>query len=387
MNAKKLFSFLMVAMMLVSVIGCAAPAAAPAPTDPADPAASSEPAASTGVADDGFEYTADGRKIIKFGWSMCNTINIGNIAVHMGVEEAVQAFNDEPGHSIYIDLTSTVADDDATAQMNQITSWANSGYHVIAAQSVDSNAVYNAIEEAHNAGARYIAAGIVVEANSEGIAPDCFIGGNMYTSGYESTKAVLDIMLADGYKPEDIKSICIVGGLFDNNAALMRDGGLDALKEYGCPEPMAFVESDWNTSTCLERLSPVIQEHKGEFNFILTPNTDMLLVTQSILEREGMWFRHGEEGHIYLGSQTSMPAGLKLLCEGYLDADATCAMFEVGEYCVKEIARYFEEGQPMENHYFNKEPITRANFEQLKADDKLYSQRFWESDISVTWDK
>lgn len=382
---KKVLVPLLVVCMLLSAVACStAPASQPAESSApaAAPSAAPQPAPPA-VSEADPTKTEDGRTIIKYGFSHANYENIAMRNPNLVVTDMIAKYNEDSSNPFYIDLMFTVADSDATKQAAQISDMINAGCDVISIFAVDTTAVLSSVQEATEAGIPTIVTGIGL-AESD-IKPTATIMCDVYDSGYKGTKAALEMMLEDGYKPEDIRTICIVGALRDNNSLLYRDGSLAALAEIGAPEPMAFVESEWNAQICTERLAPVV-EANPDVNFIICPNSDQVMACETVLSRIDRWHRRGEEGHIYMSANCSMPHALEYLCEGYLDADVT----DVGNMYDIVLEDIIKIGEGRVDEVVDQkvilDAITRENFVQLRDAGKLWSQPFWSKPLEPVWE-
>lgn len=381
---KKAFGILLALCMVLLTAACApsgnGSTAAPAPAPSGDGGSIAQSVASAAPA--GGEVRDDGKQLIKFGFAHSNYENIVMRYINIRLTDEITKYNDDASNPYFIELMFSVADSDAAKQASQISNMISSNCDVIGLCAVDTTAVLASVQECNNAGIPILVWGIgLVESD---IKPTCTVMCDVYDSGYQGTKAALAMMLADGYAPEDIKTICIVGALRDNNSLLYRDGSLAALAEIGAPEPLAFVESEWNAEICTQRLAPAM-EANPETNFIICPNSDQVMACETVLSRIDRWHRRGEEGHIYMSANCSMPHALQYLCDGYLDADVTDIGNSIDillDYVIKIADDKLDECVDTK---VKLEAITRENFDQLKADGKFWSQPFWSKDMTPTW--
>lgn len=90
------------------------------------------------------------------------------------------------------------------------------------------------------------------------------------------------------------------------------------------------------------------------------------MACETVLSRIDRWHRRGEEGHIYMSANCSMPHALEYLCEGYLDADVT----DVGNMYDIVLENIIKIGEGRVDEVVDQkvilDAITRENFVQLR---------------------
>lgn len=262
---------------------------------------------------------APAEEVINVGVSFPTLEDITWVVSQQYIQDAAADFEAaNPGVKINITLAS--ADNDSTKQNSQILDFLSSEMDVVLAGAVDTTALWESIVSCH---AKDVPICLFIRAIADGApeAPDAQVVANCYNVAYQSGKTVLEKMLNDGYAPEDIYLVHIVGRLNDQNALLYRQGYEDAIQDVGGGKinVVAEVASEWDVDTCLQRLSPVLMSNIEKVNCILVPNDNMQNAVQPALEQIGKWIPYGEEGHIYVAGQGGQPISLKFIQQKYID--------------------------------------------------------------------
>lgn len=120
----------------------------------------------------------------------------------------------------------------------------------------------------------------------------------------------------------------------------------------------------------MNKLSPTLQAN-ADANLIFTPNEDLMLGVQSVLEGQGKWIKSGEEGHIYLAAAGGCEIGLEMIQEGYLDATGYEDLQAVSENAVENAVK-LALGEEPGDFFVKSEAITQDNIQEL-----LDENHFW----------
>ncbi len=203
---------------------------------------------------------------------------------------------------------------------------------------------------------------------------DSTVGPDTYDTAYVSVDAAIKKMVEDGIAAEDIKVIRVQGDLKDQNAVRYGEGCEAAVKDNGATI-VADIESNWSVETLMNKLAPTLQANK-KANIIFTPNEDLMLGVQSVLEGKEQWKKSDEEGHIYLAAAGGCEIGLKMVQEGYLDATGYENLPQVSTNTVENAVK-LALGEEPDDSFVKSEPITQENIEPL-----LSENHFWVYDYA-----
>lgn len=330
---KKLFAILLAIMMVATMlVGCGSESAAPAPETPD---------ANNAVADVGEE---DGeKKVINVGFSFATQEGSFWQAIQVYTDKAAKEYGEANG--VEINITYTIADNDAGKQQTDIKDLIASNPDVIVIAPMDSSAILSSIKECHDAGIPVITTSRQENPEATGTQrADVFVGLDTTDQAYTTAVATLDKMIADGYAPEDIHPINMVGDLADENAVNRSNGFKKACEEKG----VAVVQDipfEWDTNKCLNLLSAALIAHP-EVNCVFIPSDTHLASGQAALEQNNMWHKYGEDGYVYLCSQDGSIEGLPYVKDGYCIANTSYDHWPVCVEVVEQIVLLANGGTP-----------------------------------------
>ncbi|MEJ8735303.1 MULTISPECIES: sugar ABC transporter substrate-binding protein [Mediterraneibacter] len=277
----------------------------------------------------------------------------------------VEDWNKE--NDVQIKLIETTAGDDAAAQETQIRDLLNQDVDVVISGAIDTTAIWSSITETHDAGKKFMS--FCRRLTPGGPEADSTVGPDTYDTAYVSVDAAIKKMVEDGIAAEDIQVIRVQGDLKDQNAMRYGEGCEAAVEDNGA-KIVADIESNWSVETVMNKLAPTLQANE-KANLIFTPNEDLMLGVQSVLEGQGQWIKSGEEGHIYLAAAGGCEIGLEMIQSGYLDATGYEDLKAVSENAVENAVKLALGEEPGDS-FVKSEAITQENIEPL-----LSENHFW----------
>ena len=320
----------------------------------------------TGCSGSGEESQEEGEKkevTIGIAWPSLGTQAWSAMADYL--RWYVEDYNE--ANEVQIKLIETTAGDDAAAQETQIRDLLNQDVDVVVSGAIDTTAIWSSITETHDAGKKFMS--FCRRLTPGGPEADSTVGPDTYDTAYVSVDAAIKKMVAEGIPAEDIKVIRVQGDLKDQNAMRYGEGCEAAVKDNGA-EIVADIESNWSVETVMNKLSPTLQAN-ADANLIFTPNEDLMLGVQSVLEGQGKWIKSGEEGHIYLAAAGGCEIGLEMIQEGYLDATGYEDLQAVSENAVENAVKLALGEEPGDS-FVKSEAITQDNIQEL-----LDENHFW----------
>ena len=311
----------------------------------------------------------ESEKTLKIGVSFPSFENDSYVNKEKYLHEEAERLAAERG--IHIELSIVSADNDATTQNAQIIDLISSDCDVIAAAPVDNTSIWTSIEAVHAAGKPFICmTRAIADGATEAQTPDASYYVDARTSAYESAKCVIEMMLADGYKAEDIVAVEILGELTDQNAVNYSAGFSAVAEEYGI-QVVAQASSDWDVDTLYSRL-PAILEANPAVNFIWNPSDFLLDAVLPILEDQEKLAAYGEEGHIYIASSTGQKNGFDALLDGSIDAITVDNQRGEAKSVIEASIALIIDNTAPSSEMLDVPLCTRASFENLKAEGYLW---------------
>lgn len=268
-----------------------------------------------------------------------------------------------------VTLVETTAGDDAAAQETQIRDLINQGVNVVMSGAIDTTAIWSSITDCHNAGIGFISFCRRLTPGAPDPA-DAIVGPDTFMTAYVSVTTAVQKMLDNGIAAEDIKMIEIIGDLKDQNAMQYKAGCEAALAEYSCPLPVYIIESNWSAETVMNRLAPALQSNP-DANLIFSPNEDMLIAVQSVLEAQDMWYPIGDENHFTLCAGGGCEIGLNMINDGYLDVTGLEDLPAVSRSALDYAVR-IAQGESTGDCFINAVAVTPENYEQLLSEDAFW---------------
>lgn len=277
----------------------------------------------------------------------------------------VEDYNAE--NDVQVKLIETTAGDDAAAQETQIRDLLNQDVDVVVSGAIDTTAIWSSITETHDAGKKFMS--FCRRLTPGGPEADSTVGPDTYDTAYVSVDAVIKKMVADGIPAEEIKIVRVQGDLKDQNAVRYGEGCEAAVNDNGAAI-VANIESNWSVETVMNKLAPTLQANP-DVNMIFTPNEDLMLGVQSVLQGQERWIKSGEEGHIYLAAAGGCEIGLDMIQAGYLDATGYENLQQVSTNTI-DIAVKLALGEDPGDFFVKSEAITPENIQPL-----LDENYFW----------
>lgn len=345
---KKFIILVLVVCFAFSAFACSKASEAPK----ADAPAADEPAADAPAEDE----------VIEVGVSMCVMNAVFYTCMEDYFELAAEDYYEE--HGVKLNFTILDANGDAGTQATHVTDLINKGCDVIIPYPQDSSAILSSIKECHDAGIP-----VITTCRQENPAEtdeakraDIFIGLDTEAQAYVAAAECFKRMQDAGV---EIKALELIGDLADENAVNRSAGFNRAAKEYGV-DIVATCAYEWDAEQCLNMASAALVEHP-EINMVFIPSDSHSAAVEAALDRNGMWHKRGEEGHVWIAAQDGSSDGLKYMLDGYHDTNGNYDHWPVCqavvEYCAKLAA-----GEEADKDAIVLEPrvITPENIESLE---------------------
>ena len=209
---KKLFTFLLVGGIVLSLAACA---------KPAEPAASEPAAADSEAADsEAAEPEADLKDAL-IGFAM-PTHSDESWLKH---KSYMQGYLEEMG---YTNFDEQWAEDVVADQVSQIENMVTKGVNVLVIAAVDGSALTDVLAQAAEQGTKIVAYDRLIM-NTEHV--DAYVTGDNFRVGVEEAKYIIEKLgVEDGKGPFNIEIFS--GSLDDNNAFFFYDGAMSLLQPY-----------------------------------------------------------------------------------------------------------------------------------------------------------
>jgi putative multiple sugar transport system substrate-binding protein len=209
---KKIFALLMVGVLVLTLVACAAP------TEPA----ASEPAAEEPVAEEpAAEEPAADPKDALIGFAM-PTHSDESWLKH---KSYMQGYLEEMG---YTNFDEQWAEDVVADQVSQIENMITKGVNVLVVAAVDGNALTDVLAKAAEQGTKVVAYDRLIM-NTPHV--DAYVTGDNFRVGVEEAKYIIEKLgVEDGAGPFNIE--IFAGSMDDNNSFFFYDGAMSLLQPY-----------------------------------------------------------------------------------------------------------------------------------------------------------
>jgi len=218
------------------------------------------------------------------------------------------------------------AQNDPTAQLQQIENFVSQHVDGILASYVDNKAIIEAIQKCNEAKIPYIEFSRELDAN---IGVDVAYKVSAETTGMivQMNQWMVDYSKKVGKK---LKIIELMGALNDQYAIEQRDT-LDATVKANPDnlEIVAQVPGEWDAQKGLSGLQNALQAH---------PDVDLIYIhsefynaaVKSVLTKAGRYVKAGQPGHIVFMTSGGALDSMQMLKDGYADAVGCFAAYDVG---------------------------------------------------------
>ncbi len=342
---KKSVVVLLVALMLFSAVACQAPASE-APS----------PAAEDQTADSGTEPAVAGDKKV-VGISFSSEQDDSFFRYKNFLIEGFEAIGWEV---LYLN-----ADADATKQASDINDLISQSADVIVSVPQDSSMIGASVKESQDAGIPIIITMRPMLQDAEYM-PNVNTVIDAYAQGYNSMKATVDKMMADGIAGEDIKVIAVSGDAKDENSVQRMVGCQDALDEVGA-EMVTEIPTDWDPERAQSGIAAAIQAYP-EANAMFYA-ADILLDGGIVsMESAGVWVPYGEEGFKYYIATCDgyLHVVNEYIRDGYVVSDTLFDIYSMSGVTI-ESAQKLADGEEMQG-------------EIIAAEVPTYTAENWDSD-------
>lgn len=286
---------------------------------------------------------AEEAKEFNIAYSICSVEGTFWEAPKDYLQKYADAYSEETGTKVNISYAA--ANWDAGKQNTDVKDLIAGKPDLMLISAVDSSAILSSIQACHEAGIPVITTLRQESPEAEGDQKaDLYVGLDSIDQAYSTGISTFDRMFEDGYAPEDIHVINMVGDLADENAVNRSEGFKKSCEEKGI-EDVQDITYEWDKDKLLSMLSAALLA-SPETNCIFVAADCDLGIAQNAIEQNGMWHKYGEEGYVYLCSQDGASEGLPFVIDGYCIADTCYDHALVVEQLWAEIANIIEGGEP-----------------------------------------
>lgn len=150
---------------------------------------------------------------------------------------------------------------------------------------------------------------------------------------------------------EKLTPLIVVGNLGDPNAVYRKEGFYAAVEK----KPELFnevieVDSKWDADVCLTNLTAAMQANP-EVDFMFVSSDFLLPVVQSVLEPMDKWAVAGEDNHVILGALDGDSAAGELIDAGYLDGTGVQDLYYEADTLLKALTDAIMAGDKEPNEW------------------------------------
>lgn len=258
------------------------------------------------------------------------------------------------------EVVSVMAEGDAAKQNQQIENLIAQKVDAIICFPKDSKAIVASIKKCKEAGIPIIMDNRSVSGD---VLPDVQIVANNKGMATKVLQAFADKAKKDGKK---YNVILLIGGLSDENAVFRKQGHDEAIKNN--PDVftvVAEVPTDWNLDTALKGLQNALKANP-DANLIVTPSDYLFPPIRSALEQIDRWAKIGEANHFPVVSFDGDEVGMQYLKDGYNWADAAQDANAEAKMCIEWAYKLINGETPPSNLIYDEgQIVTVDNFAEV----------------------
>jgi ABC-type sugar transport system substrate-binding protein len=228
-----------------------------------------------------------------------------------------------------IELIITVAGADTTRQTSDIEDLINRGVNVILASPLDSKAIGASIKAAHEANIPVVT--FLRAAAPDVEQPEANVGIAPVYQAYSTGMELARVLKEDGVQG---KCINLQGDLRDENAILRDKGWNQAREETKAWEDVVTIPAEWLPEKALTGVTNALQAHP-EANCMFVASDHYMASVQTALQQAKRWAPRGQKEHLYLASQDIFTEAIKMLKDGYIDANTELAVYDIAKTSIE----------------------------------------------------
>lgn len=226
-----------------------------------------------------------------------------------------------------IEWVINVANADPAKQAANIDDLITAGVDVIIARAFDSGAIGTSIKAAEDAGIPFV----TFDRGSTSGKPTAHVGGDSRDQAVTVGLAFADILKAAGVQG---KCIELQGMLTDTNAVARTEGWNEMAKQTGQFVTLVQVPTEWNPEKFLSGLTDALNAYP-EANCVFSASDFAFPSIQAALEKADRWAPTGDAKHMWLATNDLLPAAVKAMDEGYIDATVTWDAYSQAKEAVR----------------------------------------------------
>lgn len=258
---------------------------------------------------------------IKIGLSMDSLESGFWVATEKAVKAEAQKQN--------VELVTVMAEGDANKQNQQCDNMIAQGVKAIMIAPKDGAAIQACVKKAKDAGVYTVMINRPVQGDAK---PDMQILSDNYAMAKAEVQWFADRARKAG---KTYKALVLIGNLGDENAAQRKKGHLEATDaNKDVIDVVAQVPTEWKHEVALAGMQNALQAHP-EINLVITPSDFLYPPIKTSLTQVNKWAKIGEANHMEILSFDGDETGMKMLKEGYSEADAAQAADKAGEQSVQ----------------------------------------------------
>ncbi len=322
---KRLWSILLVGVMVVSMAGCGSST---------NESASKEDAAETAApAEEGTESTSAGGESGLIVYTQKTMNQYFHVALQEKVEEAVLG----AGYEVEV----ANCNNDSTLQNDQFRNFISKNPKAIIANAVDSDALNDVTNEAMEAGIPVIMV--------DNPASTAVVSGSVKFDNVECGRMAAERiveLLTEKYGAAQGRLVNVYGAMSSECWRLRKEGFDEVISQYPDIEYIE-VPGEGDRAKSQEALTNVIAQYNGEIDAVHCPSDDPGLGCAEALQIAGLWYPVGDENHVILVTGDGEPDAVQYLKDGYYDAIIVEDAYAYGPIAMELLKEYVFQGEPV----------------------------------------
>lgn len=277
--------------------------------------------------------------------TICYTQKTMNQFFHVALQDKVQEAVEAAGYTFEV----ANCNNDSTLQNDQMRNFISKSPKAIIANTVDTDALNDATNEAMEAGIPVI----MVDNPASTAVVTGSVKFDNYRCGQIAAERIVE-ELTEKYGSPQGRVINVYGALSSECWRLRKDGFEAVINEY--PE-IEYVEvpGEGDRTKSQDALTNAIAKYNGEIDAVHCPSDDPGLGCAEALQIAGLWYPVDDENHIILVTGDGEPDAVQYLMDGYYDAIIVEDAYAYGPIAVDLLTTYTFQGEeiPTSGTYTN----------------------------------
>lgn len=263
-----------------------------------------------------------------------------HVALQESLEKAVT------GNGFQVEVAN--CNNDTSLQVNQVLNFITKKPKAIIANTVDSDALNDAVNQAKDAGIPVI----VVDNPASAAVVDCTVTFDNEKAGYMAAQLIVD-KLIEKYGEAKGTVVNVYGAMSSQCWRLRKDGFDACMAQYPAIEYIE-VPGEGEQAKSQEALTNILAQY-GQVDAVHCPSDSPAMGCAEALKVADMWYPVGHEKHVIFVSCDGEPFAVESITDGYYDGTIVEDAYAYGPMALDMFMNYTFKGQaiPTSGTYTN----------------------------------